>query len=178
MIKDLFNSKPSSTAYLNGFKAISTISIVLYHCCFSRVNFPFKNGENLQELLNGAFYQPIHASFSTVELFFIIGGILTAKTLKKNFEPNNNKIKWIMRFYIKRFSRLVPVTLLVEALILTCNSKNISPYSFDILKENFMKFLSTATTFNSIDDSKIVSLNFTVTRQSTFQINHNSFINF
>ena len=159
MIKDLFNSKPSSTAYLNGFKAISTISIVLYHCYYSRVNFPFKNGENQQKLMTGAFYQPVQASFFNVEIFFIIGGILTAKSLKKNFGQNNNKIKWIMRFYIKRCSRLVPLALFVLTLLLTSNSDNFAPYNFDIGRENCMKYWST---FISMDDSKIVSSNFIV----------------
>ena len=158
MIKDLFNSKPSSTAYLNGFKAISTISIVLYHCYYSRVNFPFKNGDNLQELMTGAFYQPVQASFFNVEIFFIIGGILTAKSLKKNFGQNINKIKWIIRFYIKRFTRLLPVTLFVT-LLLMYNSDNFAPYNFDIGRENCMKYWST---FISMDDSKIVSSNFIV----------------
>ncbi|XP_070510003.1 uncharacterized protein [Chironomus tepperi] len=82
IIKDLFNfsSNASSTAYLNGFKAIATILIILYHCLISRLIFPFKNGENLQELLTGAFYQSIQVIVSLMEIFFIIGGILAVKT--------------------------------------------------------------------------------------------------
>ena len=86
--KDLFDfaKKSSSTAYLNGIKAFCTIMIVLYHCDLSRAIFPFKSGENLQKFLTGLFYQPILASGSLMEVFFVIGGILTAKSLKKEFE--------------------------------------------------------------------------------------------
>lgn len=160
IIKDLFNfnAKASSTAYLNGFKAIATLLIVLYHCLVSRIIFPFKNGENLQELLTGAFYQPIQAIGSIMEIFFIIGGILTAKSLSKEFEKCSNKFKWILCFYIKKFARLVPVTALIVVLTVTSNSESFAPYSFGIEKENCKNFWWMALTFNFMDVTKIVSI--------------------
>ncbi|KAL7013145.1 hypothetical protein ACKWTF_015216 [Chironomus riparius] len=157
IVKDLFNcnTKTSSTAYLNGLKAITTILIILYHCLITRIIFPFKGGENLQELLTGAFYLPIQTVGSLMEIFFIIGGILTAKTLSKEFDKDNNKFLLILMFYIKRLSRLVPVTALIIVLTLTSNSENLVPYSFGIEKENCKKFWWMALSFNFMDVTKI-----------------------
>lgn len=88
ILKDLFtsNHKNSSTLYLNGVKAISTIGVIIYHSYSIRIIFPFKNGKNLEALLNGLFYQPLWTGHSFMEVFFITGGILTAKGLKNGFE--------------------------------------------------------------------------------------------
>lgn len=121
------------------------------------MTFPFKSGENQQEILTGAFYQPILAIGSLMEIFFVIGGILAARSLSKDFDKSSNKFKLIVRFYIKKIARMVPVTILIVALTLTSNSENFAPYSFGIEKENCKEFWWMALTYNFVDAAKIVS---------------------
>jgi hypothetical protein len=88
ILKDLLNLKPRnpSTTYLNGIKAIISISTTLFHAWYFRIFFPFKNGENLQKFQTDfSFVFPFMVSF-LMEIFFIIGGILTAKTLTKDYD--------------------------------------------------------------------------------------------
>ena len=81
-----YNSENLSTAYMNGVKAICSIMIILNHCMISRFNFPFTSGENLHKFITGAFYQPVLLTNIFLEILFVVGGILTAKSLKKGFE--------------------------------------------------------------------------------------------
>ncbi|KAL7013082.1 hypothetical protein ACKWTF_015183 [Chironomus riparius] len=89
-----------------------------------------------------------------MEVFFIIGGILTAKCLAKDYD-NCSKIKWIIKFYIKRFMRLVPVVMLIIALVITSNDELSAPYSFAEDKELYIKVLQRAIRFDFEDIEKL-----------------------
>ncbi|KAL7014901.1 hypothetical protein ACKWTF_016185 [Chironomus riparius] len=80
-------------------------------------------------------------------IFFVIGGILTAKALGKGFEESN-KLKWIIKYYIKRVMRLLPATALILVLIITSNAEFLAPYSFSSEKENCKQFWWMTLTFN------------------------------
>lgn len=88
IIKDMFKSSQneSPTAYMNGFKAIAIILITLFHSYLSKVTMPFKNGENLQKYTNEILYQGFGTLPITMDVFFMIGGFLTARSLKKGLE--------------------------------------------------------------------------------------------
>ena len=88
IMKDLFKSTQSEspTAYLNGVKANSIISITLYHSYLSKVTMPFKSGENLQKFTNELLYRNLGMLAVIMDVFFIIGGFLTAKSLKRGLE--------------------------------------------------------------------------------------------
>ena len=84
IIKDLFDFSRinESTAYLNGVKALAIIFITIHHSYDSRIVMPFKSGENLQAFTSNLFYQVMGLSASIMDFFFVIGGILTAMSLK------------------------------------------------------------------------------------------------
>lgn len=88
IIKDLFTFKnaDSATAYLGSVKAVPIILITFYHLYISKVMIPFKNGENLQKYTTEIFYQYIGKSPVIMDVFFFIGGFLTAMSLKKGVE--------------------------------------------------------------------------------------------
>jgi len=88
IIKDLFtnNNTNSSTGYMNGIKAISLIIIVVGHSHSSFLMMAFKSGKSLLELDSNLFYQPLGMTAMMMEAFFIIGGILTAMSLKKEVD--------------------------------------------------------------------------------------------
>ena len=88
IFKDLLNLKPKnpSTTYLNGIKAIISFSTILFHAWYFRIYFPFKNGENLLKFQTNFYIVIIPIGNCFMEIFFIIGGILTAKCLAKDFD--------------------------------------------------------------------------------------------
>lgn len=77
--------KNASTAYLSGLKAFLTIIILIYHSWVYRLQYPFKKG---QELMNFQKYGTIIAVIISLimDMFFIIGGILTTKSLAKAYD--------------------------------------------------------------------------------------------
>ena len=88
IIKDLFgyNHSDSSTSYLNGIRAVGTLIIIFLHSYLFRVLVPFKNGENLQKFTTGFFYETLVLMCLVMDIFFIIGGLLTGRSLKKGLE--------------------------------------------------------------------------------------------
>ncbi|KAL7015280.1 hypothetical protein ACKWTF_016377 [Chironomus riparius] len=130
IIKNLFKNSHSSGSegYMNGIKAISMILIVMGHTYGQLLLMPFKNGKNVHELDTKLVYQPLGMTAILMELFFIIGGILTARSLKKGMN-GSNKIAWIVKFYIKRFTRLVPVTIFYIILLTSSDTDTMAPYN-------------------------------------------------
>jgi len=88
IVQDLLNLKPRnpSTTYLNGIKAIISFSTILFHVWYFRIYFPFKNGENLLKFQTDFCFVIPFIVNCLMEIFFIIGGILTAKCLAKDYE--------------------------------------------------------------------------------------------
>ena len=88
ILKELFNLKPRnpSTTYLNGIKAIISISTILVHVWYFRIYFPLKNGENLLKFQTDFYFVILFMINCFMEIFFIIGGILTAKCLAKDYD--------------------------------------------------------------------------------------------
>lgn len=85
IIKDFINltSKNINTNYLNGIKTISLVSIFAVHSWGLRFFFLFKDGENSKNYQTN--FAAIAFLFGTIvmDLFFIIGGYLTTRGLKK-----------------------------------------------------------------------------------------------
>jgi len=81
-----FNTKNPSTAYFSGLKSIISIIVIFAHSWYFRVFLPFKSGENLQRFQTIIYSFPTMCAFLSMEILFIIGGILAAKGLKKGFE--------------------------------------------------------------------------------------------
>ncbi|KAL7013088.1 hypothetical protein ACKWTF_015187 [Chironomus riparius] len=152
IIKDLIdlNPKNSSTTYFNGLKAIISIIVVLIHCWFFRIFLPFKSGENLRNFQTRFSFLILMSANLFMEIFFIIGGVLAAKGLKNGFETGN-KATWIIKFYIKRFTRLFPVLIFLIGLIITSNTENLGPFSSGDEKENCRKFWWGAFAYNFVD---------------------------
>lgn len=88
IIKDLFtfSSAKSTTSYMNGVKAITIILITFYHSYMYKVMMTFENGENLQKYTTEIFYQFIELIIVIMDIFFFIGGFLTAMSLKKGLK--------------------------------------------------------------------------------------------
>ena len=88
ILKDLINlkSRNPSTTYLNGIKAVISISTILVHVWYFRIYLPFKNGENLLKFQTGFYFVILFMINCFMEIFFIIGGILTAKCLAKDYD--------------------------------------------------------------------------------------------
>ena len=88
IINDLFYKSHSSdsTGYMNGIKAIAMIIIVMGHSYSSRLVMTFKNGRNLVDYDSNLLYQPLGMTDMMMEPFFIIGGILTARSLKRGMD--------------------------------------------------------------------------------------------
>ncbi|KAL7015277.1 hypothetical protein ACKWTF_016374 [Chironomus riparius] len=160
IVKDLFTSSQaeSPTAYLNGVKANTIISITFYHSYLSKVTMPFKSGDNLQKYTNEVLYESFGMLAVIMDVFFIIGGFLTAKSLKKGLNAPN-KVNWIAKFYIKRVMRLLPVTYFVVILLVTSSTDSLAPYDVGMNVEakqklwmlpflyNFMGYVNTVETF-------------------------------
>jgi len=88
IIKDLFtfSSARAPTSYMNGVKAITIILITFYHSYMYKVMMTFENGENLQKYTTEIFYQFIELIIVIMDIFFFIGGFLTAMSLKKGLK--------------------------------------------------------------------------------------------
>lgn len=89
ILKDLFQSSNSSLTYLNGIKTISSFFVILIHTLVLRVLFPFKSGVSLKSIFSQelkTMVVPLLLSTMVVESFFVIGGILTARTLAKTYD--------------------------------------------------------------------------------------------
>ena len=159
MTKDLFNFNPrtSTTVYLNGFKGIATLCMLLIHSYSSRFGFPFKNGKNLDEFKTGGFYQVLQVFGPVMETFFAVGGVLAARNLNIIFRINSNKIRCFLCFYVTRFTRLIPVTIFILILTLTSSSEDYAPFSFGTRKRNCQEYWYMALTYNFMDVTKIVS---------------------
>jgi len=80
------NPKNPSTAYLNGLKAIISIIVIFVHSWYFRNFLLFKSGENLEKFRTKFYCIPMANANMFMEIFFIIGGVLAAKGLKKGFE--------------------------------------------------------------------------------------------
>ncbi|XP_070496598.1 uncharacterized protein [Chironomus tepperi] len=119
---------------------------------------PFRDGENLHRFTNETLYQSFGMLAVIMDIFFIIGGLLTARSLKRGLE-SGNKVTWIVKFYFKRIMRLLPVALFVVALLVTSSTDTTAPYDIGMkgvdkqtlwtlpFVYNFMNYPNTNETF-------------------------------
>jgi len=62
----------------------------------------------------------------------------------------------MIRFYIKRFTRLFPVLIFIMGLIITSNTENYGPFSYADEKENCKKYWWAAIAINFSDPRRKV----------------------
>ncbi|KAL7013666.1 hypothetical protein ACKWTF_015515 [Chironomus riparius] len=156
ILSDIVNSNQKAnqaTSYFDGIKAITMILIILDHAWYSRALFPFKNGKNSFDFRMNYAWTLLHTSNVLMEFYIIIGAVLTVKTLKKGFD-NKKKLKWITKFYIKRFMRLFPVAILILFLCLTSNYENLAPFNSTNEKHELRNYWWTIFGYNFAEPTK------------------------
>ncbi|XP_065078604.1 O-acyltransferase like protein-like [Ochlerotatus camptorhynchus] len=97
--------------FLDGARVLTMLVILLCHASIPMIRFPLKNPENKEQQFDN-FWFPIALSGNTytVQIFFVIGGIVLAVNFMDHIKSHTQfKLSYLLDRIINRLIRLVPV---------------------------------------------------------------------
>ena len=119
-IPTLMSTHQPSTAItnINGIRVIGMFWIILGHVTFWQSLLIYANAPDLfEEMPKHFLFQPIINCTPSVDIFFVLSGLLLSYLSMKEMERNQGKFKFIL-FYLHRLLRLSPTYYLVLVLYL------------------------------------------------------------
>ncbi|XP_070509072.1 regulator of hypoxia-inducible factor 1-like [Chironomus tepperi] len=130
--KEFTNLTPEkgSITCLNGIRAISIFLIMFYHFVSLRINFAFRDGQNLSELGDRFLVRSTGSLSIAVDAFFVMSGALVSKSVTRQLDTGRLNI-W--KLYIQRYFRITPTVAITIMNIIAISNffYRMVPYTFE-----------------------------------------------
>lgn len=107
-LKNLTTDHADSIKCLNGIKFIFFVATFIFHLISFKMVFPFFDGKNFTQFTDGYLKYFVFSLVICMDGFFLMSGLLAAKSIRKNIEEKNFHI-W--KFYFIRYMRLTPLVI-------------------------------------------------------------------